>query len=140
METVYSPAHALHAPAREFLDGQLIPYFESPSRAEIIRAAADRAPRNSLYVVGDAQYYGRDGAFKTKLKSWSFEERKSSDLFDGVDDLSLAADGSAALVRSDDAYKVIDLGAGNNAARRVSLGRKSDHALVGVGSPPILPE
>ncbi|MBO9661955.1 S41 family peptidase [Dokdonella sp.] len=65
-----------------------------------------------FYVVTDAQYYGRDGAFKSKLKSWSFEERKSTDLFEGVDDASLAADGSTALIRSDGAFKLIDLNAG----------------------------
>jgi tricorn protease len=65
-----------------------------------------------LYVVSDGQYYGRDGAFKTKLKSWSFEQRKSEDLFEGVDGLAISRDGSTALVKSDGAYKVIDLGAG----------------------------
>lgn len=65
-----------------------------------------------LYVVSDGQYYGRDGAFKTKLKSWSFEQRKSEDVFDGVDGLSISRDGSTALVKSDGAYKVIDLDAG----------------------------
>lgn len=64
-----------------------------------------------FYVVTDGQYYGRDGAFKAKLKAWSFEERKSTDVFDGVDDVSLAADGGAALIRSDGAFKLIDLGA-----------------------------
>ncbi|MBX7214492.1 MAG: histone deacetylase family protein [Thermoflexales bacterium] len=39
MRTVYSPAHAAHRPPREFLDGALIPSFESPERAELIRAA-----------------------------------------------------------------------------------------------------
>lgn len=65
-----------------------------------------------LYVVSDGQYYGRDGAFKTKLKAWSFEQRKSEDVFEGVDGLSISRDGSTALVKSDGAYKVIDLDAG----------------------------
>ena len=64
-----------------------------------------------LYVVRDAPYYGRKGAFKPKLKTWSFEERKSKDVFEGVDDLSLAADGSSVLIRNDKAYKAIDLDA-----------------------------
>ena len=53
METVYTPAHALHAPAREFLDGQLIPYFESPSRAEIIRAAVEAAGLGAIVPPHD---------------------------------------------------------------------------------------
>jgi tricorn protease len=65
-----------------------------------------------LYVVSDGQYYGRDGAFKTKLKAWSFEQRKSEDVFEGVDGLSISRDGSTALVKSDGAFKVIDLDAG----------------------------
>lgn len=64
-----------------------------------------------VYVVSDAQYYGRDGAFKPKLKAWSFEERKSSDLLDDVEDVSLAADGSAALAKVGGAYKLVDLNA-----------------------------
>jgi tricorn protease len=64
-----------------------------------------------LYVVGDGQYYGRDGAFKQKLKSWSFDERKSSDVFEGVDDLALSADGSTALAKIGDGYKYVDLNA-----------------------------
>ena len=50
--------------------------------------------KSLYYVVTDAQYYGRDGAFKPKLKAWSFEERKSEDVFEGVDDVSLAGDGN----------------------------------------------
>ena len=50
--------------------------------------------------------------FKPKLKAWSFEERKSKDVFEGVDDLSLAADGNTVLIRNDKAYKAIDLKAG----------------------------
>ena len=53
MDTVYSPAHALHAPAREFLDGQLIPYFESPSRAEIIRDAVEAAGLGAIVAPDD---------------------------------------------------------------------------------------
>ncbi|MEO8670231.1 MAG: S41 family peptidase [Tahibacter sp.] len=62
-----------------------------------------------LYSVGDGQYYGRDGAFKAKIKAWSFKDRKDETVFDGVDDLSLSADGATLLVRSDKAYKYIDL-------------------------------
>ena len=38
-------------------------------------------------------------------RSWSFEERKSEDVYEGVDDISLAADGSTVLVRNDKVYK-----------------------------------
>jgi tricorn protease len=72
------------------------------------------------YVISDAQYYGRDGAFKAKLKKWSFDERKSDDVFEGVDDISLAADGNTVLVRNDKAYKWIDLTAGKPEPKDVS--------------------
>jgi tricorn protease len=65
-----------------------------------------------LTVIGDGQYYGRDGAFKQKLKSWSFEERKASDVIEGVDELAVSADGGTVLVKSDGAYKFVDLDAG----------------------------
>lgn len=75
-----------------------------------------------LYVVGDGQYYGRDGAFKNKLKAWSFEERKSSDVFEGVDDLSLSTDGGTVVVKSGGAYKWIDLNAGKPEPKDVDVG------------------
>ena len=43
MKTVYSPTHLLHAPAREFLDGELVDVFEKPSRAELILTAVQAA-------------------------------------------------------------------------------------------------
>jgi tricorn protease len=74
------------------------------------------------YVVSEAQYYGRDGAFKPKLRKWSFDERKSEDVFEGVDDISLAGDGNTVVIRSDKAYKRIDLTAGKPEAKDVSTG------------------
>ena len=62
-----------------------------------------------LTVASDAPYYGRDGGFEAKLKSWSFKERKSKDVFEGVDDIALAADGDTVLVRKGKGYKHIDL-------------------------------
>jgi tricorn protease len=76
--------------------------------------------KSLLYVVSDAQYYGRDGAFKPKLKAWSFEERKSEDVFEGVDDVSLAADGNTVMIRNDKAYKRIDLTASKPEAKDIS--------------------
>ena len=76
--------------------------------------------KSLLYVVGDAQYYGREGAFKNKLKSFSFEERKSEDVYEGVDDISLAADGNTVLIRNGKAYKRIDLTANKPEAKDVS--------------------
>lgn len=43
MKTVYAPTHLLHAPAKEFLDGELVDVFEKPSRAELILDAVKRA-------------------------------------------------------------------------------------------------
>ena len=39
MKTIYSVAHLAHAPAKEFLDGELVDVFEKPTRAEIILSA-----------------------------------------------------------------------------------------------------
>ena len=41
MKTVYSPLHAGHAGTMELVSGALVPGFEKPSRAEIIRARVE---------------------------------------------------------------------------------------------------
>ncbi len=74
-----------------------------------------------LYAVTAAPFYGRDGAFKTVLKSWSFEEHKSSEVFSGLESLALSDDGSTALLRSGGAYKYLDLSAGKPEAKEVRL-------------------
>ena len=74
-----------------------------------------------LHVVSDAFYYGREGARKTSLKSWSFEDRESRDIFDDLDDLALARDGTIALIKSKDVYKRIDLAGDKPEATEVSL-------------------
>lgn len=43
MQIVYSDAHYAHHPQHEFLDGKLIPYQESPHRAEMVLKAAQAA-------------------------------------------------------------------------------------------------
>ena len=43
MISVFSPGHAAHDPPFEFLDGALVPVFETPRRAAIIHAAVARA-------------------------------------------------------------------------------------------------
>ncbi len=55
MQTVYSSAHLLHAPAKEFLDGALVDVFEKPSRAELILQAVKRA---NLGEIIPPQDYG----------------------------------------------------------------------------------
>ncbi len=72
-----------------------------------------------LYVTADAQYYGREGASKPKLKAWTFEDRKSKDVYEGVDDISLSGDGDVVLVRNDKAFKQIALGADKPEAKDV---------------------
>lgn len=62
-----------------------------------------------LYVVSDAFYYGRESATKPILKSWSFEDRKASDVSEDVENLALSDDGSSVLVQSGNNYKRIDL-------------------------------
>ena len=65
--------------------------------------------KSLLYVVSDATYYGRESAQKPRLKAWSFEDRESKDVFEGVEGLALSDDGSTVLIKSGDAYKRIDL-------------------------------
>ncbi|HJT97023.1 MAG TPA: S41 family peptidase [Rhodanobacteraceae bacterium] len=73
------------------------------------------------YVISDGQYYGRDGAFKAKLKKYSFDERKSEDVYEGVDDISLAGDGNTVMIRNGKSYKRIDLTASKPEAKDVSM-------------------
>ncbi len=42
MKTIYTAAHLAHAPAKEFLDGELVDVFEKPTRAELILSAVRR--------------------------------------------------------------------------------------------------
>ncbi|HET9222000.1 MAG TPA: histone deacetylase family protein, partial [Roseiflexaceae bacterium] len=43
MISIYSTEHTLHDPPFEFLDGALVPVFESPARAAMIHTAIERA-------------------------------------------------------------------------------------------------
>lgn len=57
MIIIASDAHRRHDPPHEFLDGALIPVFESPARVDIIRAALDRA---GIGPVIAPRIFGRD--------------------------------------------------------------------------------
>lgn len=68
MKAVYSPVHAHHAGGVEFYRGALIPTFETPERAEIIRAAIMAAghvlvepreiPESRLLRIHDEEFVG----------------------------------------------------------------------------------
>ncbi|HVJ63026.1 MAG TPA: S41 family peptidase [Tahibacter sp.] len=73
------------------------------------------------YVVGDAPYYGRDGQFKTRLKAWSFKDRKESQIYEGVDGLAISADGTTALVRNGKDFKSLDLTSDKPEAKDVNI-------------------
>lgn len=73
------------------------------------------------YVTGDGFYYGREGAYKSKLKAYVFDERKSQDVFEEVDGLSFAPASSTVLVQSGQSYKLIDLSAGKPEPKDVGL-------------------
>ncbi|HOX71252.1 S41 family peptidase [Dokdonella sp.] len=77
--------------------------------------------KSLLYVVSDGFYYGRDSATKARVKAWSFEDRESKDVLEGVDDLALSRDGSTLIVKSEDAYKRVDLGEAKVEAREIKL-------------------
>jgi acetoin utilization deacetylase AcuC-like enzyme len=53
MLTVYSPAHLAHAPAKEFLNGNLVDVFESPRRAENILEAVRQARLGEIIAPKD---------------------------------------------------------------------------------------
>ncbi len=53
MNTVYSSAHRAHAPAKEFLDGQLVDVFEKPERAELILRAVGEAGLGDVLAPKD---------------------------------------------------------------------------------------
>jgi tricorn protease len=74
-----------------------------------------------IYAVRDGRYYGRESAFKPKLKAWSFEDRKTTDIFEGLDRAAISRDGSAALVRSGAEYKWIDLNSGKPEPKDVNV-------------------
>ena len=63
-----------------------------------------------LYVVSDAFYYGRESENKPRLMAWSFEDRESKELFKGLEELAISADGSTVLVKSGKDYKRLDPG------------------------------
>ncbi len=66
MKVVYSPLHARHAGGVELYRGALVPTFETPERAEIIRAALEAAgheqvqprehPESGLLGIHDADF------------------------------------------------------------------------------------
>jgi tricorn protease len=62
-----------------------------------------------LYVETDAGYYGRDGAFKPRLMSWTFEDREAKQVYEGVDNVDMSGDGSIVLVRTKEGFKRIEL-------------------------------
>jgi acetoin utilization deacetylase AcuC-like enzyme len=43
MISIFSTDHALHNPPHEFLDGALVPIYETPARAAIVHAALEQA-------------------------------------------------------------------------------------------------
>jgi len=69
MQTVYSPRHAAHSGNAELYSGRIVPAFETPDRAEIVRArieavalgpilAPDPHPLDMARRVHDADYVG----------------------------------------------------------------------------------
>jgi len=93
-----------------------------PVEADNIVWAAP-ARTSLLYLVRDARYYGRKPASPVRLKAWSFEDRKSRDVYDeGMDELSLSADGSTVLFRHGKGWKWIDLTAAKPEAKDLDLG------------------
>ena len=78
-------------------------------------------PKELVYRVSDAPYYGREGASKPTVMAWSLKDRKASKVLEGADDFDVSADGSTLLARSGKAWKRVDLGAGKPKAKDVKL-------------------
>lgn len=77
--------------------------------------------KDLLYVVSDAPYYGRDGAFKPRLKAFSFADRKERLVHEGLDGIAVAADGKTALIRDGQEFQRIALGGDKAEAEAVKL-------------------
>jgi acetoin utilization deacetylase AcuC-like enzyme len=52
VQTVYSPRHAAHAGNLELMAGELLPAFETPRRAEIVRAQVEAAGLGPILAPG----------------------------------------------------------------------------------------
>jgi len=68
-----------------------------------------------LYVQGPASYYGRAGEGAVRVSIFSLEDRETSELVSGVDDLVVSADGSQILAASGGAYRLIPAQPGGGA-------------------------
>ncbi len=99
------------------IDDRLVRAPIDPNNVQWI-AVTDKA---LLFVVSDAFYYGRKGAFKPRLKSYSFEDRKEKDVYEGIDDIALSGNGKTVLVRNGKAFKRIELGGEKAEAKDVKL-------------------
>src|SRR5690606_859759 len=99
------------------LDARLIRAPIEPDNVQWIAVTSNAL----LYVVSDGFYYGRESASRPKLKSYSFEERKDKDIYEGIDDLALSGDGQTVLVKNGKEYKRISLGEGKPEAKGVKL-------------------
>jgi tricorn protease len=85
-----------------------------------------------LFATGGAPYLGRTSVVATKVKAWSFKERKAEDVYTfksrdaggeggGGAALALAGDGATLLLRDGEDFKAIDVSAGKPEAKEVKL-------------------
>ncbi len=83
-------------------------------------------PKAILYATTGAPNLGRESAMPTKIEAWSFQDRKSSDVYtykapQGGAGLALSADGGTLLVHDGRDYKAIELGAAKPEPKEVNL-------------------
>jgi tricorn protease len=62
-----------------------------------------------LFARGGGFYYGRDSDVQTSLRIYSIKERKETTLAERISGYALSADGTKALVRSGQEFKLYDL-------------------------------
>ncbi len=80
-----------------------------------------------VYVVSGSKYYGRDPSHPNRLMSYSFSERKETQLSDAIDNVSASIDGKWLHTGSGTDYKRIDLVEGGDP---VAVSTAGLHALV----------
>ena len=78
-------------------------------------------PKALLYLLSDANYYGRESENKPRLMAWSFENREAKEIFKGLEVLTLSGDGSSVLMKIGKDYKHIDLAEAKPEAREINL-------------------
>ena len=69
-----------------------------------------------LFIRGGAQYYGRGGDVRPALQRFTFEDRETTTIADGIGGYAVSRDGEKVLVREGGAWNVYPAGGGDATA------------------------